>query len=82
MVIMLLSPMLMLSGTFVPPEAMPTALGYLMLLSPLHHFIEIVMGILLKGVGLDVLWPSVLGMFLLGGAVFGFGTWRFRRQFG
>ncbi|MES1994383.1 MAG: ABC transporter permease [Pseudomonadota bacterium] len=82
MVIMLLSPMLMLSGTFVPPEAMPTVLGYLMLLSPLHHFIEIVMGILLKGVGLDVLWPSVLGMFLLGGAVFGFGTWRFRRQFG
>jgi ABC-2 type transport system permease protein len=40
------------------------------------------MGIMLKGVGLDILWPSVLGMFLLGGAVFGFGTWRFRRQFG
>ena len=82
MVIMLLSPMLMLSGTFVPPEAMPTVLGYLMLLSPLHHFIEIVMGILLKGVGLDVLWPDVFGMLLLGAAVFSFGTWRFRRQFG
>ncbi|MGB5234705.1 MAG: ABC transporter permease [Candidatus Macondimonas sp.] len=82
MVIMLVAPMLLLSGAFVPPEAMPVVIRYLMLLSPLHHFIEIVMGIMLKGVGLDILWPSVLGMFLLGGAVLGFGTWRFRRQFG
>ncbi|HXF07983.1 MAG TPA: ABC transporter permease [Candidatus Acidoferrales bacterium] len=82
MVIMLLSPMLLLSGAFVPPEAMPTVLGYLILLSPMHHYIEIVMGIFLKGVGLDVLWPSVLGLLLVGAGVFAFGTWRFRRQFG
>lgn len=82
MVIMLLSPMLLLSGAFVPPEAMPTALGYLILLSPMHHYIEIVMGIFLKGIGLDVLWPSVMGLLLVGTGVFAFGTWRFRRQFG
>ncbi|MFZ5533999.1 MAG: ABC transporter permease [Pseudomonadota bacterium] len=82
MVIMLLSPMLLLSGAFVPPEAMPTVLGYLILLSPMHHYIEIVMGIFLKGIGLDVLWPSVLGLLLVGTGVFAFGTWRFRRQFG
>jgi ABC-2 type transport system permease protein len=82
MVIMLLSPMLLLSGAFVPPEAMPAALGYLILLSPMHHYIEIVMGIFLKGVGLDVLWPSVMGLLLVGTGVFAFGTWRFRRQFG
>lgn len=82
MVIMLLSPMLLLSGAFVPPEAMPTLLGYIILLSPMHHYIEIVMGIFLKGIGLDVLWPSVLGLLLVGAGVFAFGTWRFRRQFG
>ena len=82
MVIMLLSPMLLLSGAFVPPEAMPTLLGYIILLSPMHHYIEIVMGIFLKGVGLDVLWPSVMGLLLVGTGVFAFGTWRFRRQFG
>lgn len=82
MVIMLLSPMLLLSGAFVPPEAMPKILGYLILLSPMHHYIEIVMGIFLKGVGLDVLWPSVAGLLIVGTAVFSFGTWRFRRQFG
>ncbi|MDY6941513.1 MAG: ABC transporter permease [Pseudomonadota bacterium] len=82
MVIMLLSPMLLLSGTWVPPEAMPEFLAKVMLLSPLHHYIEISMGILLKGTGLDVLWPSVVGMILLGSGVFAFGAWRFRRQFG
>jgi ABC-2 type transport system permease protein len=61
---------------------MPTALSYLILLSPMHHYIEIVMGIFLKGVGLDVLWPSVAGLVIVGTAVFAFGTWRFRRQFG
>lgn len=82
MVIMLLAPMLLLSGAFVPPEAMPKFLSYLILLSPMHHYIEIVMGIFLKGVGLDVLWPSVAGLVIVGTAVFSFGTWRFRRQFG
>jgi ABC-2 type transport system permease protein len=82
MVIMLLSPMLLLSGAFVPPEAMPTALSYIIQLSPMHHYIEIVMGIFLKGIGLDVLWPSVMGLLLVGTGVFAFGTWRFRRQFG
>jgi ABC-2 type transport system permease protein len=82
MVIMLLAPMLLLSGAFVPPEAMPKFLSYLILLSPMHHYIEIVMGIFLKGVGLDVLWPSVAGLVIVGTVVFSFGTWRFRRQFG
>jgi ABC-2 type transport system permease protein len=36
----------------------------------------------LKGAGLDVLWDSLLGLALLGAAIFGFGVWRFKRQFG
>ena len=38
-------------------------------------------GILLKGVGLELLWDSVLAMVLLGGTMFGLGMWRFRKQF-
>jgi ABC-2 type transport system permease protein len=30
---------------------------------------------------LSILWDSVLPMALLGGVLFGFGLWRFRRQF-
>jgi hypothetical protein len=37
--------------------------------------------ILLKNVRLDILWKSILGMAILGGSVFTFGLWRFRRQF-
>ena len=81
MTILVVAPMINLSGTWTPPEAMPGWLSVLMLLSPLHHFVNISYGIQLKGVGLDILWPSVSAMVLLGGSLFGFGIWRFRRQF-
>jgi ABC-2 type transport system permease protein len=81
MTILVVAPMVNLSGTWTPPEAMPEWLRALMLLSPLHYFVEISYGIQLKGVGLEILWPSVLAMAALGGALFGFGVWRFRRQF-
>ena len=79
--LLVVAPMLMLSGITTPMEALPDWVNILMLLSPLRYFIEIAYGILLKGVGLDVLWSQAIAMAALGGAMFGFGTWRFRRQF-
>lgn len=81
MTILVVAPMINLSGTWTPPEAMPVLLRDLMLLSPLYHFVTISYGIQLKGVGLDILWPSILAMLALGSSLFGFGMWRFRRQF-
>ncbi len=80
--ILLVAPMIMLSGTWTPPEAMPAWLRYLIHLSPLHHYIDVAYGILLRGVGLDILWPAALAMTLLGGTLFSLGLLRFRRQFG
>jgi|GEM_PF-24533 len=74
-------PMIFLSGAWTPPEAMPDFLRLLMLLSPLHYYIDASFGVLLKGAGLSLLWDSVLGMSLLGGALFGLGLWRLRGQF-
>jgi len=34
-----------------------------------------------ESVVMDVLWKSVGAMVLLGGGLFAFGMWRFRRQF-
>ncbi len=82
LVILLILPMVLLSGAWTPPEAMPAALRAIMPLSPLSHYIELGYGILLKGAGLDVLWPHVAALGALGLALFGFGAWRFRRQFG
>ena len=81
MTILLIAPMLLLSGAWTPPEAMPAWVRGLMLLSPLNHFIDVAYGILLKGSGLALLGKSVAAMAVLGGALFGFGMWRFRRQF-
>ncbi len=80
--IMILAPIILLSGVWTPPEAMPPGLRQAMYLSPLYYYIEIGYGILLKGAGLDILWDSLLGLTLLGSLIFAFGVWRFKRQFG
>lgn len=57
-------PAMLLSGFAFPVENMPTAIQWLTLLNPLRHFLVIVRGIFLKGVGASVLWPQ---MAILGG---------------
>jgi ABC-2 type transport system permease protein len=82
LVILLLMPILLLSGAWTPPEAMPQGLRWAMTISPLYYFIEMGYAILLKGAGIDILTDSLLGLTLLGIVFFSFGVWRFRRQFG
>jgi ABC-2 type transport system permease protein len=74
-------PMIFLSGAWTPPEAMPEVLRLMMLLSPLHYYIDASFGVLLKGADLPLLWDSVLGITLLGGSLYGLGMWRLRGQF-
>jgi len=81
LIIMVMMPIILLSGAWTPPEAMPPGIRQAMYLSPLYYYIEMAYGILLKGAGLKLLWDSLLGLTLIGSAVFGFGVWRFRRQF-
>lgn len=78
--LLVISPMLLLSGIATPFEAMPSWVQSIMALSPLRYYVDVTYGILLKGVGLELLWDSVLAMVLLGGTMFGLGMWRFRRQ--
>jgi len=81
MTIMIMMPIILLSGAWTPPEAMPVGIRQAMYISPLYYYIEVSYGILLKGAGIGILWDSLLGLSLLGSLVFGFGVWRFRRQF-
>jgi ABC-2 type transport system permease protein len=81
MTLFLVGPMMLLSGVTTPYESMPRWVQTMMTLSPLRYYIDITYGVMLKGAGLDVLWKSVGAMLLLGGGLFGFGMWRFRRQF-
>ena len=81
MTLLVVAPMLLLSGIFTPLEMMPDWVRHLMAFSPLRYFIEIANGILLKGIGIEMLWSQALSMGLLGGSLFGLGLWRFRKQF-
>jgi ABC-2 type transport system permease protein len=54
------------TGYAVPVESMPSLLQILSNLIPAHHWLVILRGILLKGVGLEILWPNVLALVILG----------------
>ncbi len=56
--ILIIMPMIFLSGAWTPLEAMPEGLRQAMYLSPLYYYIEMSYGILLKGARIDILWES------------------------
>lgn len=73
-------PLFVISGTMVPIESMPRSIQLLSYLSPLRYYLEIGLGIFLKGVGIKELWPQALAMGGLGVVIFSLGIWRFRRM--
>lgn len=73
--------MFMLSGSDTPAEMMPAGLLPVMYLSPLHHYLNAVFGILIKGAPFWMVWDSILYMCLLGSVVFVISLARFRRSF-
>jgi ABC-2 type transport system permease protein len=73
-------PLIQLSGAISPIESMPLALKYVSLLNPLRHYITIVRGILLKGVGLEVLWLNAIALLLFAIVLLSISINRFRRQ--
>jgi ABC-2 type transport system permease protein len=81
LIMLIVMPIVTLSGTWTPLESMPEWLRAVMSVSPLRHFVDIVYSILLRGAGISVLWQSVLAMTGLGAVLFTIGLIRFRRQF-
>lgn len=56
----------MFTGYAAPVESMPEFMQTLANVIPAHHWLFIVRGILLKGSGLDILWPHVFALLILG----------------
>ena len=76
-----LMPILFLSGSWTPIEAMPDWLRPLTYLSPLKYYIDASYSIILKGVGLSYLWPNLLGLTFLGSVLFILTGYKLRRLF-
>jgi len=73
-------PLVQTSGAIAPIETMPVFFQILSLANPLRHYIAIVRGILLKGVGLGVLWPHALALGAIALALMTVSIHQFRRQ--
>jgi len=63
-------PSFLLSGFIYSVENMPEAVQMITRIVPARYFVTIVKGILLKGVGLEVLWPEAFFLVLFTGLVF------------
>ena len=58
----LIMPNILLSGFMFPREAMPEPAQWIGAALPLTYFLEILRGILLKGVGIAELWRETLAL--------------------
>jgi ABC-2 type transport system permease protein len=73
-------PLMALSGALTPIEAMPSWVQPWTVVNPVAHFAAIARNILVKGVGLDVVYPPLLALGLIAAVLVGVSAWRFRRQ--
>jgi ABC-2 type transport system permease protein len=76
----LVNPFLVLSGFAFPIAAMPRVLQWFTVINPLRYFLVVIRAVLLKGVGLDIVWPSMLAMAGLGIAMLTLSILRFSKS--
>ncbi len=82
LLLMVLLPLQMLSGSITPRESMPSWVQLLMLLAPNTHYVMLSQGILYRGVGLVTLWPEFMILLVSGGVFLGLALVRFRQSIG
>ncbi len=77
--ILVVFPMLLLSGGYTPLDAMPGIIEYITTISPTRHFVSFAQGVLFRGAGMDIVWPQFLGVALIGSVFFISSLIRFRK---
>lgn len=73
-------PSIILSGMIFPLENMPLVLQLISRVIPARYLVHALRGILLKGNGLEVLWPDLLALSVFAVVVLGLATARFKRR--
>jgi len=75
-------PLASLSGALTPVEAMPHWLQPLTVLNPIRHFGIITRSVLLKGSGIEAVWPNLLALAAFTVVLLSLSVMRFRKQLG
>jgi ABC-2 type transport system permease protein len=77
---LLIMPSIFLSGYIFPLEAMPAALRFLSNFVPLRYLLVVIRGIILKGIGLELLGREVVILGLFSIVILALSTTRFRKK--
>lgn len=68
------------SGYAVAVETMSPFMQTVSNIFAIRHWLTIVRGIMLKGVGLDVVWPSLVAIIVIGSVILSVTFWAYRRS--
>lgn len=79
LLVLVLLPLLMLSGGSTPYESMPKIVQAVMQVAPTTHFVSAGQAILYRGAGIDVVWPQFLAILVIGAVLFAASLARFRK---
>ena len=79
LLVLTLLPLQMLSGGVTPRESMPEFVQQVMLAAPTTHFVTAAQAVLYRGAGLDMVWPQLLAILVIGGVLFTAALARFRK---
>lgn len=73
-------PTILLSGFMFPVSNMPKPLQLLSAIIPSKYFIVVLRGVMLKGNGIDVLWPNLVAMAIFAVVMIGLSSAKFKRR--
>jgi ABC-2 type transport system permease protein len=73
-------PAFTLSGFAFPIENMPQWIQYITYANPLRYFLVIIRGVFLKANGLEILWPQMAALAVLGGFMILLSSLRFQKR--
>ena len=73
-------PTILLSGFAYPISNMPQVIQWFTFINPLRYFLVVIRGIFLKGVGIDILWPQLVPLLVMGLVVISLSALKFRKS--
>ena len=79
LLVLTLLPLQLLSGGVTPRESMPEMVQQVMLAAPTTHFVVAAQAVLYHDAGLDMVWPQLLAILVIGGVLFTAALARFRK---
>jgi len=79
LLMLVLLPLQVLSGSLTPRESMPQIIQDVMLAAPNTHFVVLAQAVLFRGAGLDVVWPQLAALLGIGAILFFLALRRFRQ---